>query len=317
MKWLGLGLAVAVLALVRPAGACGVQLKAPVLRGAPVAEQTNVPTDVVPVYDVLELGNSDWERIDFSLRSGAGELITLTPEQTASSHVALRPAALLQPNTRYELRATYSHYDDGVLQLDESLSFTTGAGPLPAGAPEPLAAPQQYWFSHNGNDSAACDFWTQGACVAIPQGEMVQVRYVLPSGEHPFTYLHDGPFETDIQEYGLEGEVCFELRRRALNGALSEPTTTCGSDLPRVDLVGDAPPACVETGAVALYGSYTTREPDEPFVAITYRHNSTFPDSNPSGDARCALSLPAFGNTGASWPLAALLLGALLVRRRR
>jgi MYXO-CTERM domain-containing protein len=151
----------------------------------------------------------------------------------------------------------------------------------------------------------------------VPQGELVEVGYVLPGGVRSEVYLHDGPFETDVQEQGIEGDVCLELRRRALNGALSEPTTTCGSDLPQVELLDDAAPSCVETGAVALYGGYTTREPGEEYVAITYGYNPEFPDSNPSGDAGCALSLPVSDQVSSSWPLAALLLGALLVRRRR
>lgn len=316
MRLLGLGLVLAGVSLVRPAQACGVSPRTPALRGAPVAEQENVPTDVVPVYDLGELDARGLEEaLKFSLRPAAGETVTLVQELTGG-HVALRPAAPLQPHTRYELRVTLSYHDDGELQIDESLAFTTGAGPRPAVAPEPLLAAQQYWFSHNGNDSAACDFWTAGACVGIPQGEMVEVHYLLPDGQRTGPFLHDGPFETDVHEYVIEGEVCLELRRRALNGALSEPTTTCGSDLPRVDLVGDAAPSCVETGAVARDGEYTTRQPGEEFAVITYRYNPEFPDSNPSGDARCGLALPGSGTVSPGWPLAALLLGALLRRRR-
>lgn len=322
MKLLGLGLAVLIVAVVRPAGACGVSPRTSVLRGAPAAEQAGVPTDVVPVYNLNELGSSDWARTDFSLRSAAGEAVGVTKEEVAAGHVALRPAALLQPNTRYVLRATYSYYDDGEPQIDQSLSFTTGAGPLPAGElPEPVAAAQQYWFSHNGANSAACDFWSQGACVSIPQGELVEVRYLLPDGERSGAYLHDGPFETDVQEQVIDGEVCLELRRRALNGALSEPTTTCGSELPRVDLIADAAPSCIETGAIALYGDYTTREPGEEFTTTarrgTLEQATAFPNANPSADGGCALARRAAGGSGASVPLAAVALGVLLRRRRR
>ena len=282
MKMLGLGLAVMMLAAARPAGACGALQRFSVLSGAPVADQVEVPTDVVPVYDLNALGSQDWEKTRFTLRSAEGAEIALGKEEAASGHVALRPAEPLQPDTRYVLRATYSYYDDGELQIDQSLSFTTGAGPLPAGEqPAPIEAAQQYWFSHNGANTAACDFWLEGACVGIPAGELVEVRYVLPGGERSGPYLHDGPFETDVHEYTIDGEVCIELRRRALNGVLSEPSTTCGSELPRVALVGDAVPSCVETGVTVTNGEFTTREPGEAFATTAYRGSAYRPDPMP------------------------------------
>lgn len=282
----------------------------PIFRGAPGHDQRDVPTDVVPVYELSALyglPRSNDFPAQFTLRTAAGASVAITTEPAAMYHVALRPVTALEPHTQYVLEATSA---DDAEPL--SLAFTTGAGPLPPGKPPALApAALHYWLSPNGANSGACDFWGTGACASLPEGELIEVVFPATGALEQTSYPYDrpllvnGPFELGVPDEHLGSTtLCLEARRRALNGVLGAPTVVCGSDSPIARLSGDGRPICTTDGVAASEGGVTLTALDDP---------TPLEDSNPLIDERtselgCSLGSAPRRSTGA--PLALLALAA-------
>ena len=174
----------------------------------------------------------------------------------------------------------------------------------------------QYWWSENGANTVACDFWSTGACVAIPAGDLVEVSFVSDEAEAVVANLplyRDQPFELGLSYEELSaGTTCLQLRRRALNGLLGEPTAVCAADLPTVELLQDTRPSCTETGVAPDAGGSIALADLKDWSVV----DTVSPDHShgPYQDLGCALEAPR--SPTVATPLSLLALAAVLVRRR-
>jgi hypothetical protein len=232
---------VASFALARPALACSYPQPPPELRGAPSDGQQNVPTDVVPVFDMSRLALGE-DPVTFSLRTAAGDEVGFSVADVANWQRELRPRAALEPNTDYIIEA---HASYGGAPVTVSLAFATGAGPL-AEAPHPPSVLLQHYEFAPDVAWSDCDM-PRGTCVAVGEGALYELSHdggVAP--EAP--YLINGPFATDFS--GIDGIRCLSLRLRALNGTYSEPTRICLDSASSYVLAGDTSMTCTNLGIV-------------------------------------------------------------------
>jgi MYXO-CTERM domain-containing protein len=175
----------------------------------------------------------------------------------------------------------------------------------------------QYWWSENGANSAACDFWGTGACVAIPEGDLVEVSFLSDgagayAGNRPF--LHGGPFELGLAYEELSaGDTCVQLRRRALNGVLGEPTAVCAADLPTVQLLLDTRPVCTEAGVTPDEGGSMVLADLVDWSALPREQ----PDYTQGPYEHLGCTFGAARSPTLAAPFSLLALAAVLARRRR
>jgi len=297
----------AVLAQARAAAACGQAAEAaPVLLGLPAADQDQVPTDVVPVYDLEALlrgsGVLLLDSFGFSLRDTQGEEVALTEERVGSLHLALRPAAELRPFTTYviEARVPLVEAPEQAVQL----SFTTGAGRL-GELPLPLLSASLERFLTAQGGGAACEL-TEGLCVALPPGEWFEVTFLDPSQDVPPPTLHAGPYLTYLPPVTIPPSgLCIQLRRRAINGLFSPPEVVCGSFNQVSVLGGSAASSCTENGLVEV----------ERLSSASNLDDVNGSDQRSPEASSCSIGRGASGTGRGS--ATALIAGACVLLRRR
>jgi MYXO-CTERM domain-containing protein len=254
-----------------PARACSIVLGPPVLRGTPADGAVDVPTDVVPVYDVIaaQMAGSS----QFFLTDDAGQTTAVTPKQSFIWSFELFPAVPLRPLTRYTLHGSWPATTSVPGQTELSLSFTTGPGASTDVPVAPTASLAHYQVTSMMVNS--CSPPHTGSCVAIPQDTLTRVSYIDSFGQEVASragdgtflpYLMTGPFFTDLSgiNQGTNFE-CIKLQTRVANGTFSDDATIlCGRDAPTFQLTGSDAVACTPAGitqegklVVAIPGPHT------------------------------------------------------------
>jgi hypothetical protein len=265
------------LATARTSLACSYAVDSTALRATPAAGSDDVPTDVAILLDL------SWANLDNSLplpegfatlRKPDGEVVPSSVERVAIWHAEVRPAAVLEPDTSYELIVQMPNYDGAI--VPKTARFSTGAGPLDVELEPPVAA-LQHWVFAPDVELNSCSPGNVGTCVALPAGEFVEWTFLLADRTDPQmgTYLSEGPFTTDITaDTSSHPYRCLRLRRRAANGSYSEPTVLCGADAPTVELAGSF--TCGPRGIVQPDLPPESSSSDDP--------SQTVDDDDTSGD---------------------------------
>jgi len=242
-----------------PAEACTTLAPPPALHGYPEDGASEVPTDVVPIYNVYDA------RIYFddlgelagtlSLRTAEGQEVAVTVQPSHNWWLEISPAAALQPHTRYVLEARPSPNRDEYTSEEGplSLAFTTGAGPVSELPSAPVARVQEWQFRKDVSLST-CDWYNEGTCIAVPSGQFVEARYSNNEGFSPspvHVYLYNEASAINFHG-GSRDEpfVCVQLRNRALNGQYGEPTTYCDEDAAKFEITHSASLGCTAQGLV-------------------------------------------------------------------
>ena len=207
-----------------------------------------VPTDVLPIYEILPANVLTPEMLttaSFVLRSASGTVVPTTPAiSTYPGYFELTLAEQLTPYTTYVLEATLPsrqpfHPPDPV---KHTITFWTGEGPA-----TPPAAPNDLLIQNYAYDGPividSCDPPRRGTCVAA-QGPFT----VLQNEEsiHPPTLLK-APAMISFMA-GATG--CLTLRTRGPNGALSEPVRRCADTTPLFQLSSMENVECTSAGLV-------------------------------------------------------------------
>jgi len=292
-------LSVAMVSWATPASACQWPSPPPALVGGPADGETDVPIDVVPFYDALRMGiglaiqSSEPPAAQFVLISPSGDEIRTS---VARSHVwtlQFTPEKQLEPNTTYTLRGTWP-----AQTFDASLVFTTGAGPLAALPPAPVARLQHYQFVDTPLSS--CSPARTGSCISFAVGLPVEATPIESArdagfGFGPQAYLFHDPFFFDLAGI-MQGTPadCMRLRTRAPNGRMSDPTMLCRGDGSLLALIRSDKIACTPQGLTQ----------DGELI-------------DPSQGCSCTLGAGKHGGETVSGSLAAGLFLGLARRRRR
>lgn len=252
-------LAAASLLGARPARACSIVRPPAALQGYPADGDTDVPTDVRPVFDsfVAWLDDFNQQAPTFQLTSTGGQMVAVTARASFVGGFELIPEAELEPLTAYTLTGQWvSVFGSPAMAISVSVSFTTGAGPLADSPPPVLASMQHYVF--DTAPASTCGPLRTGTCVSLPAGVLVKATYIdefgqerggyLPDGEL-VGYLRQGPFFTNLSrvEQGTNFE-CVKLSARAANGTFGAPLVLCGSDAPTYGLRGSTVIGCSPDG---------------------------------------------------------------------
>ena len=271
----------------RSALACSYPTPAPTLRGLPADGQEDVPTDVVPLYNLDRLNAFALENVSFVLRTEAGAPVATETEELIRPAAEIRPLEPLEPLTRYVLEATAPGATGEPTTL--TLSFTTGAGPLSA-PPEAPRATLQHWRFAADVELTSCDANAVGTCVALPQGELTEVLAMTPAGGRDASaFLVQGPLGYNlVADSALRGHpfTCVRLRQRAMNGVYSEPVKLCGADAETKVLAGNSSLSCTPSGI----------EHDGPFgdpPAPDATDTPSTPDAGPANGEASPVSEPA------------------------
>lgn len=289
-----------------PANACSIVLGPPALRGTPADGAVDVPTDVVPVYDVIaaQMSESSLPAATFVLTDDAGQSTAVTARQSFVQSFELFPAAPLQPSTRYTLRGTWATTTSTPGGTDLSLSFTTGPGASTDVLTPPTASLAHYQLTSMTLNTCAPPH--TGSCVAIPSDTLVRVSYIDSFGQEVAwrapdgtfqPYLMTGPFLTDLSGINQGTNFdCVRLQTRAANGAFSDDATVlCGRDAPTFHLTGSDAIACTP-GGITQQGKLV---------------------DGPAPNAACSIAGIRSGDAGAAWWLALATTGLAVRRRRR
>src|SRR6478752_7879491 len=246
----GVGAACAALVLgvlgTLPAAACLGVAPPPALIGYPSDGDVEVPTDVVPFYD-LSYPLSALTSADFTLSSSAGDAIGLQSATAQRNILDLTLGKTLEPNTTYTLSATLQHVEGGSDVVD-TVTFTTGAGPVSGLPAPPQAFLQHYQFGQPL--ASSCSPWAEGTCVAVSDALPIEETSIDEFGQEDFTvYLHQKPWFTDLSGINQGTPFrCVKLRTRAANATYSAPLVLCGADAPLFTLRGSERIACTSQG---------------------------------------------------------------------
>jgi hypothetical protein len=235
------------------AEACSYPAPEPAWVGYPEDGATDVPTDVIPFYDVEQTGlyvydaSTGYGSLAVELVATSGEIIALTSVLPRVGE--LFPRAELEPRTRYVLRPVGSEIGDGSLQL----SFTTGDGPLMEAPRAPDIGVQHYTLESPAPTS--CSPAPYGTCVffspepAMPGSRVESTPFDSVGGFDSFPYLIERPWFFNLSgiEQGHPFD-CIEARTRASNGTYSDVAVVCRDDGPRYDLYGSEQIGCTAAG---------------------------------------------------------------------
>ncbi|HEY6562096.1 MAG TPA: Ig-like domain-containing protein [Polyangiaceae bacterium] len=218
----------------------------PELVGYPADGATDVPTDVLPIYDTAKANVTvPITKATFVLRWGD----TRAP-LPATNHYAsvftLMPLARLEPNTAYVIEATLPSRIPNETVVD-TVTFTTGAGPA-APAEKPQDVFLQNFFLVGAIDS--CDP-IPGTCVAIPAGQRLHATRTNIFGQGDTSpELWDSSRFSILTQGSIGGAPagCVSFRTRAANGLLSEPVVRCVAGAPTLAVNAEANLACTSNG---------------------------------------------------------------------
>jgi hypothetical protein len=243
----------------RPARACSRIQEPPVLRGTPADGDIDVPTDVVPVYDLVAAQMYDGVAATaaFSLVDDVGNTVPAALFMSYLTGFELVPATRLRPLTRYTLTGTWTPYSTPGVSVTASLAFTTGAGAWAGSLAAPPTFLQHYYFENVRTTS--CDEPSGGTCVSVPAGALTRVTYIDSVGQEqffrsptgaPLPYLMTGPFLTNLSGVNQGTDFrCVKLMVRVANGTVgSDATVVCRDDAPTFALNGTPAVGCSPEG---------------------------------------------------------------------
>lgn len=214
--------------------------------GEPADNATGVPTDVIPYYRMPVLAHAGEGVVPgtFTLRTTSSVEVALAPRRAQHHVYELVPAEPLDPDTTYVLtgRWTVNGKD-----IEDTLQFTTGSGPLEDAPAKPDASIEHYEVV--GTEGTSCDPLPTGSCVAFGDPQVtVEYAHVDELDQVGEPYLERGAVWTDLSGLGqATGFKCLSLRTRAMNGTYSEPQVVCGDDGPLTQL-GAFDLACTSAG---------------------------------------------------------------------
>lgn len=296
----------------RSAQACSIAAPPPALSGSPSQGDVDVPTDVVPFYEMYAARIDNPQQASFRLESAAGDVIALSAQQTHVWTFALVPERPLQPQTAYTLSATIpaSAYSSETTMLQAT--FTTGNGPVATTPEPPQGSLQHYRFSQPGQSS--CSPPNSGTCVAITSGFPVEATDIDEFGQELSSYLYREPWFTNLS--GIDQVTCVRLRTRAPNGVYSTPVDLCGAGAPLVTLSGREDIACTAAG---ITQGELPRDPT-PGGAVEPGTNGDDQEPVPTARSSTACSLsghPGFPSPFGSAALCGILLAGLMRKHRR
>lgn len=310
-----LGFVTATVGLWAPsAAACSFAAPPLALSGSPSQGDVEVPTDVVPFYDMAAARIGDPLQASFRLESAAGDAIALSAEQTHVWTFALVPERQLQPQTEYTLSATLPPSVNNPEKTMLQLSFTTGNGPL-ATLPEPPQGSLQHYRFNNPTETS-CSPASSGTCVALTSGFPVEATDIDSFGQALSSYLYQGPWFTNLS--GIDqgtNFTCVRLRTRAANGTYSTPVDLCGAGAPLLTLSGREDFACTSVG-ITQDERPLDRNPIGDMQPVT---NGDDPEPGPAARSSAACNLSGRPGSPSHFGLAAFcgLLIAGLMRRHR
>jgi hypothetical protein len=285
----------------RSARACSQAAPPPALSGYPEDGATNVPTDVVPFYDVNLSGMSDPPSGgQFVLRSAAGHEIGLSAAKPDAWRFQLTPEERLEPNTEYTLVTVLGNASAGN-STPTTVSFTTGTGV--SAPPEPPTGVFLEHYRISAQSFGSCDPYPVGTCLAIPEGSVVLATPTWQGRLQEPGYLLREPWFLNLSgiDQGTPYE-CLSLQSRAPNGALSAPVSLCGSDAPLRELTSKDI-ACTSDGLSVRTQSSPVDSPDDS--------GSESGAGESASEGGCSVSVKATRASGS----AALLFGFLLFGR--
>lgn len=219
----GVFVGAAVLATSARADACTIAPPPVALRGYPTEGETNVPTDVVPVFSIYGaniLNEQTLALTAFELTSPSGANVAVSARMAFTYDFELVPERQLDPQTTYTLRATVpATPSSNVL----TLSFTTDTGPLSAPVLPPSVRLQHY--HRTGPESSTCDPGSDGSCIFYPPGTTVEL---WPSESPERRTLVFDPRWDNLSGLNQGSETsCLSLRTRAPNGLMSDVVEIC------------------------------------------------------------------------------------------
>lgn len=297
----------------KSAHACTTLAPPAALIGYPADGQTDVPTNVVPFYNVADARIGDVATAQFELTSAEGAVIEVQAARSHVWHADLVPSELLQPNTEYRIEVSLPNGE-----MVTGVSFTTGAGPSEGAPPPPSATLQHYQFAPDVPLSSCSPLQT-GTCVALPGDLATEVTNLWNGNADPtYVYLYEGSFFTNLS--GLDQGTpfdCVSLRSRGPNGVYSTPVELCRGDGPLLTLSGSDQITCTAKGL--LQGPTQQGTPNEPEDSPSDPNavpaaDGTADDKGANEIASCTLAAPR-GSDG--WQPFALLIAAALGRRQR
>lgn len=269
--------------------------------GYPADGQADIPTDVVPFYNVLDARIGDVATAQFELTSSDGAVIAVHAEPSHVWYADLSPVELLLPNTEYRVGVSLPNGE-----TVRGVSFRTGAGPFEGTPPPPSASLQHYRFAPDV-PLTSCSPSQTGTCVALAGGWPTEVtNHGNGSADLTYVYLYEGSFFTNLS--GLEQGTpfdCVSLRTRAPNGIYSTAVELCRDDGPLLTLSGSDRITCTLEGLMqpsAQPGTPNEPEdtPSDPDAVPATDGAANVDDANTS--ASCSLS--AQGASGAGLPFA-------------
>ena len=215
--------------------------------GLPTDGQHDVPTDVVPLYDLERLNARIDYQVSFVLRTEGGEPVAIETGELAHVAEEIHPLEALAPLTAYVLEAV-AQPPEGGAPTTLTVRFTTGTAPLS----EPPVAPRaslHHWRFAPDVQLTTCDEPVTGTCVALSPDELTEVVATTSGGTLSSVayFIAEGPrtlnLTSDESPY-----TCVRLRQRAMNGTYSEPTVLCGDDAETQTLAGNPSFRCTPTG---------------------------------------------------------------------
>jgi hypothetical protein len=299
----------------RSAQACSIAAPPPALSGSPSQGDIDVPTDVVPFYELYAAGIDNPQQASFKLESAAGDAVALSAQQTHVWTFALVPERPLQPQTAYTLSATLpASVNSGETKMLQ-LKFKTGNGPVATTPEPPQGSLQHYRFSQPAQST--CSPASSGTCVALTSGFPVEATDIDEFGQELSSYLYRGPWFTNLS--GIDqgtNFTCVRLRTRAPNGAYSTPVDLCGAGAPLVTLSGREDIAC--TAAGITQGEL----PRDPTPGGDSKPVTNGDDQEPVPATRSSTACNLSGHPGSPSPfgsaaLCGILLAGLMRRHRR
>lgn len=221
------------------------------LVGYPSHGATLVPTDVVPIYDVLSANLLSPEMLasaSFVLRSASGTVVPTTAAPSAYVwHIELTLGERLTPFTTYVLEATlpprFAGYPPDPVK--HTITFWTGEGPA-----APPAAPNDLLIQNYVSEDPvlnSCDPPRQGTCVAVPD------RFIVWQNEsriHAPALWRAPAMSNFMDSSNGSPSGCLTLRTRGHNGVLSEPVVKCAETTPLFHLSSLQNVECTSAGLV-------------------------------------------------------------------
>jgi hypothetical protein len=283
------------------ARACSIAQPPPALVGSPADGEIGVPTDVRPVFEMMnaQLYDLAGQAPVFELTSASGQTVAVSLRASFTWSFELVPETELQPLTLYTLHGRWLPQGSAT-EATASLSFTTGSGPLSGSVASLQASMEHYVFAIGSLSS--CDPPRTGTCVSIPAGVAVKLTHIdsygqeigsgySPEGE-PIGLLARTPFFINLSgvEQGTNFE-CAKLSVRSANGSVGEPVVLCGLDAPTYQLRGSTVIGCTPEGLTHDGRLASANEQRVPTPALSRGGGCALAGEPPAGALPCLLAL--------------------------